>query len=158
MISITSDVSLRPIRMILEDKKLKIKRPMVNSMCVYHFNTMKYINRSFSDVEREVNQYSSMISQLFPYYMHSTVPKQSLAIQISMQAIGYSVVKGNATIISTDIKEPVIKTDLLNFIRLYMTNNSIDNRLELSARPVGTVFVKSKMNIKDTYYIIKEFA
>lgn len=155
VISTTPGVLIRPIRMKIKDQKPVMQGPMVDSMCVYHSQTMKYINKKFPRYDVEVDQFASAVSQLFPFYMHGTEPRPSLGIQMSMQGLGSSVVKGDATMVSIGTKEPLIKTELLDMIT---SRNTSDHRIELAARPVVMAFINHTMNTEDAFCVTKEFA
>jgi hypothetical protein len=84
VISITSGVLIRPVRTRMIKGKFVREGPVVDSMCVYHSDTMRYLKRSFPDPVTEPMQFTACMLLLFPFYRFTTEPRANLGMQMVM--------------------------------------------------------------------------
>ena len=155
VISIASGVLIRPVRTIVTEAKFARQGPFVDSMCVYHSDTMRFAGLTFPDPEIEPMQFSSTSCLIIPFFRWTTEPRINLGIQMTMQGMNEYPIRGDATIVSLGKSEPVIKTAVLDAI---MSESTTGCEIVVPGKNVVMAFVNRKLNTEDACTISKEFA
>jgi len=55
---------IRPMRLTIVGPKFKFEGPHVDTMCVYHSDTMKYLNKLFPSCALESNHMASVLTMM----------------------------------------------------------------------------------------------
>jgi len=155
VISITSGVLIRPMRTIVSNGEFIRQGPFVDSMCVYHSDTMKFANLTFPDPEIEPMQFSSTSCLIVPFFRWTTEPRINLGIQMTMQGMNTFPIKGDATIVSLGRSDPIIKTAVMDAIT---NKSSAECEITIPGKNIVTAFINRKLNTEDACTISKELA
>ena len=155
VLSITSGVLIRPLRTIVSGSEFVRQGPYVDSMCVYHSDTMRYLGMSFPKPEVEVMQFTCTSSLLIPFFRWTTEPRPNLGIQMMMQAMNSYPIKGDATIVSLNTNKPVITTQVADAI---ISKSSDSCRIVIPGRNIVVAFINRTLNTEDACSISEEFA
>ncbi len=155
VISIASGVLIRPVRTFVNERKFVRQGPFVDSMCVYHSDTMKYLNVIFPRFDVEPMQFNSTSVLIINYHAWTTEPRVNLGIQMTMQGMSRFPIKGDATIISLGESRPVVKTEVLDAIMNMQTDKC---RIVVPGKNVVAAFVNRSLNTEDACSVSKEFA
>lgn len=155
VISITSGVLIRPVRTSIVGGKFVKQGPFVDSMCIYHSDTMKYLDVRFPDPEIESMQFTASILLLFPFHRFTTEPRPNLGMQMIMQGLNVYPVKGDATVVSLGVNEPIVKTEFMSAIEMGCGS---EYKFVLPGKNAVVAFVNRTQNTEDACTVAEEFA
>jgi len=155
VISINSGVLIRPVRTFVKDREFVRQGPFVDSMAVYHSDTLKYAKVSWPKHDVEIKQFIATSVQCIPFYAFTMEPRSNLGMQMKLQSMNRYPIKGDATIVSLGESEPVIMTDVMDAI---MAKSTKENPIIIPGRNVITAFVNRSLNTEDACSVTKEFA
>lgn len=155
VISITSGVLIRPLRTLVSKSKFTRQGPFVDSMCVYHSDTMRYLGATFPRHDTEVTQFSSTSCLLINHFAWATEPRVDLGIQMTLQGMNRFPIKGDATMVSLGESEPIVKTEVLDAIMKAQTDEC---KIVVPGKNVVTAFINKTLNSEDACSVSKEFA
>ncbi|GJD05183.1 hypothetical protein ColKHC_14008 [Colletotrichum higginsianum] len=106
VISLSSSVLIRPIRLNSSGKSFSMESPFIDMMCVYHCDTMKFLAKSFPKHNDKLGQMTFPITLMIPFYRFAIKIRTSLGIGIMKQALCMLPTKGDATIVINSYREP----------------------------------------------------
>ncbi|KAF3009533.1 hypothetical protein E8E13_004868 [Curvularia kusanoi] len=132
-ISIASGVLTRPVRLNEDESVFKFEGPFVDSMSVYHSDTLRII----------------------PFFQYTTEPRLDLALQTRIQALCRRPINGDATSVSMGEREPIIMTSFRSTIRNMSSNKGF---ITHPGKYVVAAFINRTSNTEDTVSISKELA
>jgi hypothetical protein len=155
VISIASGVLIRPVRLFVKENKFVMEGPMIDSMCVHHSDTMRFINSTFPDPEIEPEQYSCFVGRCIPCSSFATEPRTGLGIGMMSQALTTTPVKGDATIVTLGSSRPVRVTD---FMSALLNMSKPECEIVVPGKSVVTAFINTQTNTEDACDIMREFA
>lgn len=155
VISISSGVLIRPLRTFVKDREFVRQGPFVDSMSVYHSDTMKVANLNFPKHTVEIKQFIETSVQCVPFYMFTTEPRSNLGMQMKLQGMNLFPIKGDATMVSLGQNEPLIATDVMDAI---LSKNSDENEIVVPGKNTVVAFINRTLNTEDACTVSKEFA
>lgn len=154
-ISVSSGVLIRPIRLLMVDKEFVSEGPYVDTMCVYHSDTMKYLRKSFPHPEKEPTQMASSNVLMIPFYRYDTEPRTGLGVGMMKQALCELPTKGEATMRATGQNEPILKTQ---FAAILESKKTVETPIVIPGRNMVMAFINMQQNTEDACIVSKEFA
>ncbi|KAL1979070.1 hypothetical protein VTN96DRAFT_7094 [Rasamsonia emersonii] len=99
------------MRLHVIDGKFVFEGPYVDTMVVYHSDTLKMLNMRFPSRELEPRQYMNIITLTYaPFSAFTTEPRPNLAAQMVLQGMNSLPVMGDATLKSLGEQEPLVMT------------------------------------------------
>lgn len=156
VISVASGTVVRPMRWHVINNEFIYEGPYVDTMTVYHSDTLRVLNMSFPSREHEPRQYANMITLTYaPFSAFTTEPRPNLAEQMILQGMNSMPVQGDATLVSLGEREPLIMSDVMNSIRNACTEGE---RISMPHKFVVTAFINRTLNSEDACSISEEFA
>lgn len=154
-ISVSSGVLMRPVRLLMKDKSFSFEGPFVDTMCVYHSDTMKYINKKFPSWKTEPSQMASANVMMIPFYRYDTEPRTGLGVGMMKQSLCELPTKGEATMRSVGRSEPVLKTQ---FAAILDNSSSEECPMVIPGRNMVMAFINMQQNTEDACIVNKTFA
>jgi hypothetical protein len=154
-ISTSSGVLIRPVRLNENGSRFMFEGPYVDSMSVYHSDTLRFANISFPSRTFEPEQYASTMSRIIPFFQYTTEPRLDLSLQMRVQALCQRPVNGDATSVSLGEREPIIMTSFMSTIRSMSGNKSL---ITHPGKYTVAAFINRTSNTEDAVSISKEFA
>ena len=79
-ISMSSGVLIRPIRLLEDGKTFSYEGPFVDSMCVYHSDTLRFINKKLPSRGIKTEQYACTMARQIPFFRFTTEPRLDLGL------------------------------------------------------------------------------
>lgn len=156
VISIATGTILRPMRLRVSNNKIIKEGPYVDSMVVYHSDTLRALSMEFPRRDVEPEQYMNIITLTYgPFSAFTTEPRINLAAQMMLQGMNDLPVQGDATLISLGQQEPIIMTSYMSAIR--STANS-DEKISMPNKYMVTAFINRTLNMEDACSIMEEYA
>lgn len=154
-ISTSSGVLIRPMRTFAHDGKFSFEAPFVDTMTVYHSDTLDFINKRFPDHRYEPEQFLEITALTVPFSMWTTEPRVALATQMLMQSLNMNPISGDATLMSMRESEPLVTTPYMDAIRSSFNGGG---GLSIPGRNVVTAFINCETNNEDACVMSKEWA
>lgn len=154
-ISIASGVLIRPMRLLEDGSVFKFEGPFVDSMVVYHSDTLKFVNMTFPSRKFEPEQYACTMSRIIPFFQYTTEPRLDLSLQMRVQALCTRPVNGDATSVSLGSREPIIMTSFMSTIRSMGADKSL---ITHPGKYLVAAFINRTSNTEDAISISKEAA
>lgn len=155
VISIASGTLIRPIRTYVNGGAFVREGPFVDSMCIYHSDTMRFLKVCFPSPVSEGMQFAATSALIISFHRWGTEPRVNLGIQMTMQALNTSPIKGDATMVSMGERKPIIETDILNAITSAETK---DCKITVPGTNIVTAFINRSLNTEDACSISQELA
>lgn len=156
VISISSGTVLRPMRLHVIGDKFVYEGPYVDTMTVYHSDTLKIAKMKFPSRELEPQQYANIITLTYaPFSAFTTEPRPNLAAQMMLQGMNTMPVQGDATMVSLGQQEPLIMSSHMNAIRCATPKGE---SITLPNKYVVTAFINRTLNTEDACSISEPYA
>jgi len=156
VISIAPGTVIRPMRMHVVNDEFVFEGPYVDTMTVYHSDTLRVANLSFPSRIHEPRQYINAITMMYaPFSSFTTEPRPNLAAQMTLQGLNSLPVQGDATLVSMGEREPLVVTDFMNAVMATQTN---ENRISMPCKYMVTAFINRSLNMEDACSISKTYA
>ncbi|KAH7001768.1 hypothetical protein B0J12DRAFT_747803 [Macrophomina phaseolina] len=154
-ISVSSGVLIRPIRTFVQGDRFRFEGPFVDTMTVYHSDTLKFINATFPGARYEPEQFLEIAALSVPFSMWTTEPRIALATQMLMQSMNKNPISGDATLVSMGESEPLVSSAYMDVIRNSFTDKS---NISIPGRNVVAAFINCETNNEDACVLTKEWA
>jgi hypothetical protein len=154
-ISIASGVLIRPVRLTEDGNEFRFEGPYVDSMVVYHSDTLRFANIGFPSRKYEPEQYAATMCRMIPFFQYTTEPRLDLAIQMRVQALCRRPVNGDATSVSMGEREPIIMTSFMSTIKNTTSDASM---ITFAGKYAVAAFINRTSNTEDAVSISKELA
>jgi hypothetical protein len=81
-ISIATGTLTRSVRLLEDGCKFIYEGPYVDSISVYHSDTLNFTNLSVLSREPKPAQYASTLSRIIPFFQYTTEPRLDLTTQM----------------------------------------------------------------------------
>ncbi|KAH6355673.1 hypothetical protein HBI34_225040 [Parastagonospora nodorum] len=82
-----------------------------NSVCVYHSDTMKYLQRELPKCDEECDQMASSFTTMILFSGFAMEPRIGLGVAMLKQALCTMPTKGDATMVSLETTDPLVMTE-----------------------------------------------
>ena len=103
VISNSSEVLIGPVRLIAKSGKFIFERPYMDTMCVYHCDTMKMMATKFPSRQHEPEQYfDGAVLTVLPFAAWITELGLNIGVQMLVQFMNLNLIQGDATMVSFD--------------------------------------------------------
>jgi hypothetical protein len=87
VISASSGVLTRPVRLQIDTPEFVKEGPYIDTMCVYHSDTIKYLQRELPRHDEECDQMASSSSMMIPFFSFAMEPRIGLGVAMLRQAL-----------------------------------------------------------------------
>jgi hypothetical protein len=156
VISVAPGTVIRPMRLHVIGGKFTFEGPYVDTMAVYHSDTLKIANLSFPSRDYEPRQYMNAITLMYaPFSAFTTEPRPNLAAQMTLQGLNLLPVQGDATLVSMGEREPLIVTDFMDAVLRTRTEES---KISLPFKYAVVAFINRALNMEDACSISEVYA
>lgn len=156
VISVASGTVIRPMRWHVIDNRIVYEGPYVDTMVVYHSDTLKLLGMKFPSRELEPKQYMNIITLTYaPFSAFTTEPRPNLAAQMLLQGLNSMPVQGDATFVSMGEQEPLVMSDLMSAIRHAAGD---EEPISKPNKYMVTAFINRSLNMEDACSICEEYA
>jgi hypothetical protein len=86
VISASSGVLMRPIRLQI-DRAEFVEGPYIDTTCIYHSDTIKYLQRELPRHDEECDQMASSLIMMISFFSFAMEPRIGLGVAILRQAL-----------------------------------------------------------------------
>lgn len=156
VISMASGTVIRPMRWHVINNEVVFEGPYVDSMLVYHTDTLRLLKMCFPSRDLEPKQYMNIITLTYaPFSAFTTEPRPNLAAQMMLQGLNTLPVQGDATLVSMGQQEPLIMSEVMSAVR----GSCVDQEpISLPDKYAVTAFINRTLNSEDACSVMEEFA
>ncbi|KAI1291210.1 hypothetical protein F5Y03DRAFT_400881 [Xylaria venustula] len=153
--STATGVLIRPMRTSAKKGVFEFQGPYVDSMAIYHSDTLRFAKMQFPSRSDEPEQYCCFLLLTEPFFRWSTEPRENLGIQMGTQGLGLHPVKGDATIMSLGESSPIVVTSYMNAL---LNTSSDECRITTPGKNAVMAFINRTCNTEDAVSIMMEWA
>ncbi len=154
-VSASSGVLTRPVRTIAFGGSFMKEGPFVDSMCVYHSDTLKFANINFPSFVYESEQYFNVASLTVPFAAWTTEPRLNIGVQMLVQSMNLSPIQGDATMVSMGTQTPLVMTSFTDSILSAQTSEC---QITMPDKSMIVAFVNTTSNTEDACVVAEEVA
>lgn len=156
VISVATGTVLRPMRLHVINNEFIYEGPYVDTMTVYHSDTLQVAGLKFPSRELEPRQYANIITLIYaPFSAFTTEPRPNLAVQMVLQGMNSMPVQGDATLISMGQQEPLVSSDFMSAVRSEASDGEM---ISIPNKYMVTAFINRTLNMEDACSVLKEYA
>lgn len=154
VVSVASGTAIRPMRSMVVNRDIVSEGPYVDTVSVYHSDTMRFCGLSFPRREEEPEQYFNVAVLTIAFSAWTAEPRPNLGLQMLRQSASPTPIKGDATMVSVCESKPMISTTWGDAI----TNGFTDPLVPMPEKPVTVAFVNMYMNTEDSSCVSEVWA
>ncbi|KAF4460198.1 hypothetical protein FALBO_13039 [Fusarium albosuccineum] len=161
VVSMAQGVLIRPLRWIPRcDKKTgrwsySFEGPYVDTVAVHISDTMEMAGLKFPKQTEEPEQYFSALALMVPFGAWTAEPRLNLGVQMMRQGLSVNAVKGDATMTSVGINNPMVVTPLT---KVLMDSTTEKIKMVLPGKNLVMAFINRTLNSEDALSVSKELA
>ena len=93
VISISQGTMIRPMRMVMCNRKFVMEGPFINMMAIYHSDMMSFCELKFPRKEVEPLQYFNIMVLLMPFITWTVELRPNLGLQMMRQSMSTSAIR-----------------------------------------------------------------
>ena len=154
VVSTAPGTLIRPVRTKVIERRFVAEGPYVDTVAVYHSDTMSFCGINFPTPENEPEQFFALATLTVPFAAWTTEPRPNLGLQMLRQSMCTKPIMGDATITSMTDSRPLVATDWMDAL----TDGLKDPLIPVPGRSVTIAFVNMYMNTEDGCIVSREWA
>ena len=133
VISISQGTMIRPMRMVMCNRKFVMEGPFINMMAIYHSDMMSFCELKFPRKEVEPLQYFNIMVLLMLFITWTIEPRPNLGLQMMRQSMSTSAIRGDATFTLSGATKHLVMMDFEDTITSAASKIGLD--LPMPAKP-----------------------